>query len=166
MRNVLKADLVAAKMLELSGNLAAVARFFGVTRQAVQHYVKARPKLMKVMDDCRESMKDAAESSLYKAVLDGEAWAVCFFLKTQAKDRGYTERQELTARQPFGVQVIHDSGEGGIRREYVGVNLEAVLDPLTQVIHDNGGTAAQAARQQANGHTNGTLPNGERDRDS
>jgi hypothetical protein len=37
-------------------------------------------------------MKDDAESALYKAALAGEAWAVCFFLKTQAKDRGYVER--------------------------------------------------------------------------
>lgn len=35
-------------------------------------------------------MLDHAESSLQKAVLKGEAWAVCFFLKTQGKSRGYT----------------------------------------------------------------------------
>src|SRR5262249_17341747 len=34
------------------------------------------------------------ENVLYEAALRGEAWAVCFYLKCQAKDRGYVERQE------------------------------------------------------------------------
>lgn len=39
---------------------------------------------------------DIAESALDKAVEAGEAWAVCFFLKTRGKARGYTERHEVT----------------------------------------------------------------------
>jgi hypothetical protein len=37
-------------------------------------------------------MLDNVESALYTAALAGEAWAVCFFLKTQGKARGYVER--------------------------------------------------------------------------
>jgi len=44
-------------------------------------------------------MLDNAESVLYKAVLNGEAWAVCFFLKCQGKSRGYIERQETVAKE-------------------------------------------------------------------
>jgi len=45
-------------------------------------------------------MCDNAESALNRAVINGEAWAVCFTLKTQGKDRGYIERtqQEITGR--------------------------------------------------------------------
>jgi hypothetical protein len=90
----LTAKEVEAKLQELCGNMAAVARYFGVTRQAVWDFVHRRARLQQVAADIREGMKDHAESSLYAAVLRGEAWAVCFFLKTQARDRGYTERQE------------------------------------------------------------------------
>lgn len=89
---VLKAELVAPKIREMHGNLAAVARTFGVTRQGLHAFVQRHPTLVEVCQECRESMKDNAESSLYKAVLAGEAWAVCFYLKTQGKDRGYVEK--------------------------------------------------------------------------
>ena len=112
MKNALKADDVAAKLRELHGNMAAAARAFGVTRQAVHAFVAARPSLAAVAAECRESMKDHAESALHKAVVGGEAWAVCFYLKTQAKDRGYVERVEQTGKNggPAEVsgKVTHD----------------------------------------------------------
>jgi predicted transcriptional regulator len=92
---VLDAASVEEQLRKLDGSQAAVARFFGVTRQAVSKLVAAHPALQDACRDAREGMKDEAESSLYRAVKDGQAWAVCFFLKTQAKDRGYIERQEI-----------------------------------------------------------------------
>lgn len=103
---VLSADEVERLLIEHNGNMASVARHFGVTRQAVCAYVHKRAKLLAVQADCRESMKDNAESALYKAVLAGEAWAVCFFLKCQAKDRGYVERQEVTGKDGEALPVL------------------------------------------------------------
>ena len=40
-------------------------------------------------------MIDFAESSLYKQIKDGNTSATIFFLKTQAKRRGYIEKQEI-----------------------------------------------------------------------
>lgn len=94
----LTAENVEAKLREFGGNMAAVGRHFGVTRQAVYDFVRRRKSLRAVVDDARESFKDNAESALQAAVLRGEAWAVCFYLKCQAKDRGYVERSELDVR--------------------------------------------------------------------
>src|SRR5262245_40470650 len=90
----LKAAAVALKIREHRGNLAAVGRDFNATRSAVHMFVYARPALLAICQECRETMKDNAESVLYKAVLAGEAWAVQFYLRTQGHDRGYTERVE------------------------------------------------------------------------
>lgn len=49
------------------------------------------PELVRICKDAREGMIDHAVSSLYRAIIKGEAWAVCFFLKTQGKSRGYIE---------------------------------------------------------------------------
>lgn len=87
----LKPDPVKAALLDLSGNTAAVARQFGVSRQAVQKFIE-KHGLREIAIEAKETMKDHVESALYRAALAGEAWAVCFFLKTQAKDRGYVER--------------------------------------------------------------------------
>jgi hypothetical protein len=92
---VLDAELVAATLAELQGNISATAKRFNVARGSLHALIEKRPSLQQVVRDSREGMKDNAESSLYRAVLAGEAWAVCFFLKTQAKDRGYIERQEI-----------------------------------------------------------------------
>lgn len=90
----LTTDLVAEKLREHDGNIAAVGRAFGVTRQAVQSFLRTRPSLQEILQEARETMKDDVESALYKEARRGEGWAVCFFLKTQGKDRGYVERTE------------------------------------------------------------------------
>ena len=92
----LSAEPVTIAIREMNGNLAAVARKLGVCRQTLYTYIERHPSVKDVVAESRETMLDNAESALYRAVLAGEAWAVCFFLKTQGKRRGYVERQEVT----------------------------------------------------------------------
>ena len=101
----LSEKLLVPAIAEARGNLADVARRFSVTRQSVWYYVNQRPALKAACQDQRETMKDHAESALYKALLAGEAWAVCFFLKTQARDRGYVERTELTGAEGGAIKI-------------------------------------------------------------
>ena len=108
MKNALKPKPVEGKIRELHGNLAAVGRAFGVTRQAVWDFVRRRPSLVAACQDCRESMKDHAESSLFTKVLAGEGWAVCFYLKTQAKDRGYVEKSETHLTGGVLLQIVEE----------------------------------------------------------
>lgn len=63
-------------------------------RQTVYNYAAKYPELKTVIEDERELFLDATELKLQEAVQKGEAWAVCFALKTQGKSRGYIERQE------------------------------------------------------------------------
>ena len=122
----LTAETVETELRKAHGNLAKVGRHFGVTRQAVWKFIQTRPKLIEAANDVRESFKDTAEDSLRAAVKKGEGWAVCFFLKTQAKDRGYVEKQEVEMSGPGGgplvseVEVVHhkpapalDNADGG-----------------------------------------------------
>jgi|SRR5215471_11591098 len=105
----LSVKLVEEKLRKLSGNQAAVARCFSVTRSAVCHYIQRHPSLVAVAREARETMTDNAESALYKAVLAGEAWAVCFYLKTQAKDRGYVEKTVVEGGDnPLTVRLVRD----------------------------------------------------------
>jgi hypothetical protein len=90
---VLKSKPVEDALRKHHGNMAAVGRKFGVTREAVRQYVENRPALKEVCLECRETMKDEAESALLKAIRKCQGWAVCFYLKCQAKDRGYVEKE-------------------------------------------------------------------------
>lgn len=91
----LKVQEVDAALREAMGNRAAVARKFGVTRQAVDAIVKRTPSLQATLHDIEEGMLDNAESSLYREVIDGNFQAVKWYLATKGKARGYVERQEV-----------------------------------------------------------------------
>jgi len=103
----LKLDPVKEALLEFSGNTSAVAHKFGVTRQAVQQFINKNEGLKESAIEAKETMKDNVESALYRAALAGEAWAVCFYLKTQAKDRGYVERSEVTGADGGAIEHRH-----------------------------------------------------------
>lgn len=97
---------VAADLVAQDGNLSAVARRYGVSRTAVQNMIARTPALKEVVADAREGMLDDAECALYKAVRDGQAWAVCFYLKTQGKRRGYIEKDDGAQAQDHKPLVV------------------------------------------------------------
>lgn len=93
------------------GNIAAIARHFKVARQTVYNRIKDSTKLQSAIQDARESVLDDAESELYKQAKNGNTTALIFFLKTQGKNRGYTERQEITGADgnPIPIQYIKEN---------------------------------------------------------
>lgn len=95
------------------GNIASVARSLGCTRQTIYNHIKKHPTLQQALDDARQTMLDNAESVLYNKVVTGDTTALIFFLKTQGKSRGYTERQEVTGAngEPMKIRFI-DYGLG------------------------------------------------------
>ena len=102
------------------GNVSAVARQLKMPRSSVHVIIQADPVLKQLLDDERERMLDNAEDRLGLAVDKGEAWAVCFTLKTQGKERGYSERQELTGKdgadlvpRKFEVEIVKNDGDTG-----------------------------------------------------
>lgn len=102
------------------GNLSAIARAMKVTRSTLHNHVNADETLKQLLADERERMLDNAEDKLGQAVGKGEAWAVCFTLKTQGSKRGYIEKQrhEHTGedggpiQQQFVVEIVTNDGNG------------------------------------------------------
>lgn len=89
-RAPLTIEIVDAALRKCFGNMAGAARALGVDRITIWRWVKKHPQLNECLETMRETMLDNAETALSKAILAGEAWAVCFFLKTQGRRRGYT----------------------------------------------------------------------------
>ena len=105
---VLNPKAVEAKLREFNGNMAAVARTFGVTRQAVFRHVQKRPQLLAAVNDCREARVDVAESALDRAVDNGEGWAIALVLKTIGKGRGYVERTETHHSGGVALEIVEE----------------------------------------------------------
>jgi len=110
-------EALTSEIREYRGNITAVAGRFGVSRTTVYAYIKEHPELADVISEARETMLDHAESSLYRAVVNGEGWAVCFFLKTQGKKRGYLERVDLSGI----VTHVHQNAAEAIREVFAGI---------------------------------------------
>lgn len=96
---------VSDALKKTGANVSAAARELGVSRTALYDFVSKHQNLKTILTDERESLVDVAEGALKKQVESGEAWAVCFTLKTIGKNRGYVERVEQTGPNGGPVQI-------------------------------------------------------------
>ena len=87
--------LVETALRRADGLQAAAAKALKCAQSTLSEHIGRDPRLQAVVAECRELFLDEAESALLNAVRCGEAWAVCFALKTRGRSRGYVERQAV-----------------------------------------------------------------------
>lgn len=98
-------EAVVKAIQKHNGMVSLAAKALKCSRQTIHNYATKYPEVKAAIEDAREEMTDIAESKLYAAIKKGEAWAICFYLKTQGKPRGYVERQELTGANGGALKV-------------------------------------------------------------
>jgi hypothetical protein len=79
------------------GFITQIAKNLNCSRTYVYDMMVKYPEFKQAIEDERETLKDFAEGALFKQINDGNTTAIIFYLKCQAKDRGYVERQEVMA---------------------------------------------------------------------
>jgi hypothetical protein len=100
-------DIIGA--LEQSrGLIAPAARALGCSRATIRSYIDEYAEVAQAKLDQREAVTDMAENSLYEAIRRGEAWAVCFYLKCVARDRGYVEKAEIGHTGNVQIEIVYD----------------------------------------------------------
>jgi hypothetical protein len=121
-----KIDSLPALIKSKRGNISAIARALKVDRHTVYGQIEADDNLKQLLKNAREEMLDNAEDKLGSAVKKGEAWAVCFTLKTQGQERGYIEKQKIEHGGPndgpiqhrFVVEIVkNDSNSSGTDKD-------------------------------------------------
>ncbi len=88
------AQQVADALAQAKGFVSVAARNLGCADNTVRNYMERYAVCKQAVKDARESMIDIAEGRLYQNINSGDNTAIIFFLKTQAKHRGYIERYE------------------------------------------------------------------------
>lgn len=83
-------------LIATKGMVFIAAVRLGCSPDTVRKRVNDKPAVRAILDAERGKMGDTAELKLAQAITNGEPWAISFYLKTQAKDRGYTERIDIT----------------------------------------------------------------------
>lgn len=101
------AQRIIKAVKETKGLLTAAAARAGVSYMTIYRYSNDFPSVAQAITEAREGMKDYAESKLYEAIKENNLTAIIFYLKTQAKDRGYTERTEFTGKEGEGIQLVY-----------------------------------------------------------
>ena len=102
------------KVLKANGGfITQGAKSLGMTYQGLYQRISKDPELKEAYDAISESFLDFGESKLLVAMNQGQAWAICFYLKCKGKSRGWVERQEITGPEggPVTFKVV-DETEG------------------------------------------------------
>src|SRR5919112_5556214 len=104
------AEQVIAALGESHGMIAPAARSLGCSRDTIRRYLAEYAEIAQAIADEREATTDLAENKLRDAIIRGEAWAICFYLKCMAKNRGYVEKGELTGTNgaPVKIRLVYD----------------------------------------------------------
>ena len=89
------AERVIDAIRAAKGLISQAAIKLNCDRSTIYDYMERYPEIKDALKDEREAMTDIAELALYNKLIQGEGWAVCFYLKTQGRNRGYIERHEL-----------------------------------------------------------------------
>jgi len=89
-------DQVIDALTRTKGMVFLAAKQLGCTHATIYNYINRYPAVAKAKELAEGQILDTAEIKLFEAVLNGEAWALSFVLKTKAKLRGYTERHDLS----------------------------------------------------------------------
>lgn len=102
--------------LEKSGGIVKPAcDASGVHRQTYYSWLKNDAKFKAAAMECKEIQKDFVESKLLKAIKEDNLTAIIFFAKTQMKDRGYNEKQEIELSEKpaasIPIVVVKDNDE-------------------------------------------------------
>ena len=92
------------------GVISVIQSRLGCARQTVYNLMERYPTVKQARDDEKEALKDYAESKLFQQISKDNMTAIIFYLKTQARDRGYIERQEVTGidGSPLTIKVIYE----------------------------------------------------------
>jgi hypothetical protein len=94
------------------GIVSDAVKIAGIGRRTHYEWLHSDEEYRKAVQDIREVAKDFVESKLFECIQEKDITAIIFYLKTQAKDRGYADR-ELADNINIGeikVQVVYVDG--------------------------------------------------------
>lgn len=98
-------DAVLEAIHGSGGIVSNIARRLGCDWHTAKTYVEQWTQTASAFMAEKETIKDLSENQLVEAIRAGDPWAIKFHLTTQAKDRGYSERREITGADGEALEV-------------------------------------------------------------
>lgn len=88
------------------GIIAPACKAVSINRTTYYDWMERDPAFAEEVEAIRQEQIDTVESALLNKIEGGDTTAVIFYLKTKGKERGYSERTELTGKD--GKDLIPD----------------------------------------------------------
>ena len=104
------AQQVADALIAAKGFVSVAARNLQCSDETVRNYMKRYAACRQAVIDAREAMIDYTEGKLYQNIQNNDTVSILFYLKTQAKHRGYVERTEVTGANGNSIVISWDEG--------------------------------------------------------
>jgi transposase len=120
-------DNLKISIMDNGGNLAAVAKSFGVKRRDIERWISDSPELSADMEDEAEAVVDYAVDSLFEKVKEKKQWAIeaVLFKTNRGRKRGFGETPQPTlADQLRSLNIVEADIKLSIRQN--------ILRPLLQ----------------------------------
>jgi len=93
------------------GFITTIANRLGVARQTVYKALERYPTAKEAIADEKDKLIDMAEGAMMQKIKAGDNTMIIFFLKTQAKGRGYIEKQQIEQSGGIDVRVIYENSD-------------------------------------------------------
>jgi hypothetical protein len=102
---------LARVLTECRGMVFVSAQKLGCSVNTIRARLEKSPSLRAVQEQAKGYLVDTAELKLAQAVQAGDLGAIKFFLQTQARDRGYVSRTEVTGLDGGPIQSEVTNGD-------------------------------------------------------
>jgi hypothetical protein len=94
------------------GIVSDAVKIAGISRGTHYYWLHSDEEYRKAVQDVKEIAKDFVESKLFECIQEKDITGIIFYLKTQAKDRGYADRDVVDSINigEIKVQVLYVDG--------------------------------------------------------
>lgn len=94
-----------AELEAASGIIAFACKKAKISRMTFYRWCKEDAEFKERAEDIQELQIDVAEAKLLTKIQNGDTTAIIFYLKTKGKNRGYSERREITGANGGEIQM-------------------------------------------------------------
>lgn len=127
--------------LQNSGGIYSLAaQQLKCTVNTVKNYVKRYEPVADALAEIKDELLDLAEAQLLKLIRNEQLGAIIFYLKTQGKHRGYTERVENTGPDngPIALKFAVEDARSDIARKLDRIALVGTESAVSERAHRRG----------------------------
>ena len=88
------------------GIITKIAERVGCTWHTARRYIEKHPTVLQAYTDEKEKVIDLAETTVMKAMSEGDVGTARWYLATKGRDRGYVERRQHEHSGPEGGPIV------------------------------------------------------------